>query len=322
MKVQIIGAGQLGSRHLQALRNTKQQLDITVCDPSTESLRVAKERYESLPEQGKHSIQYLETIPKTGSWDLLIVASNSGPRRQILQNVVENLQIKNFVIEKTLFTKSTDFEWAQKQINEGKFENAWVNCCMRQMPIYQSIQQDLKSKNFSFSVTGSNYGLVTNSIHYLDYATWLAGTNEYSLDTTLLEQKAVPSKRKGYLELNGTLRAKFKSGAVANITCFAEGTLPPVIEVHSESQRYVVLESERKALFWSAEKSWKMEERDALIPYQSQLTADLVKLFSEGKTCQLPTLSESIKTHLNLLNPLRDFLIKTQQVEADEYPFT
>jgi len=188
-------------------------------------------------------------------------------------------------------------------------KNAWVNCCMRQMPIYQEIKKDLKDQSFNFAVTGSNYGLVTNAIHYLDYAAWLAGTPEYTLETNLLDPQAIPSKRKGYLELNGSLRARFKSGAIAQVSCFADG-------------RYIVLEAERKALFWNAEKNWAREEKEAVIPYQSQLTMEIVNSFHEGKTCSLPTLQESIKVHLNLLKPLKEFLIQTNQNQTEELPFT
>lgn len=321
MKILIVGAGQLGSRHLQALRNTKFDLDITVSDPSLDSLKVAKERYESLPEAGKHKIQYLESLPASGSWDLSIVASNAGPRKNILQHAVDKLQIKNFMIEKTLFTKLADYDWAARQTS-GALKNAWVNCCMRQMPIYQQIKNEFKDQNFHFSVTGSNYGLVTNAIHYIDYAAWLAGTTDFILDTTMLEAQAVPSKRKGYLELNGHLKAHFKTGAVATVSCFSDGQLPIVVEMHGAKQRCFVFESERKAIFSSAARNWAREEREAVIPYQSQLTTEIVQAFYDGKTCSLPTLTDSIHTHLNLLKPLKDFLVRTNQVQTEEFPFT
>ncbi len=44
--VAIIGAGQLGSRHLQGLKLSSSPLSITVMDSNDESLRVAKERYD------------------------------------------------------------------------------------------------------------------------------------------------------------------------------------------------------------------------------------------------------------------------------------
>lgn len=321
MKVLIVGAGQLGSRHLQALRNTKFDLDITVSDPSLDSLKVAKERYESLPESGKHKIQYFENLPAAGSWDLAIVASNAGPRKNILQHMVEKLQIKNFIIEKTLFTKMADYEWALG-LTSSAFKKAWVNCCMRQMPIYQQIKNEFTDQNFQFSVTGSNFGLVTNAIHYIDYAAWLAGTTEFTLDTTMLDAQAIPSKRKGYLELNGHLKAHFKTGAVATVSCFSEGQLPIVVEMHSAKHRYLVFESERKAIFSSAAGNWVREEREAVIPYQSQLTTEIVQSFYEGKSCSLSTLVDSIHIHLNLLKPLKEFLVRTNQVQTEEFPFT
>lgn len=321
MKVIIIGAGQLGSRHLQALRNTQHSLDITVSDPSLASLKVAQERYESLPEVGSHTIQYIENLPPVGHWNLAIIATNASQRKSVLQHCVDNLKIDNYILEKILFSNLADYEWASN-LTSTSLKNAWVNCCMRQMPVYKEIKADLKNKDFNFVVSGSNFGLVTNAIHYLDYAAWLAGTPEYTLDISQLDQKAVPSKRKGYLELNGTLRANFKSGAVATITCFAEGTLPISVEVHAMQQRYIVLESERKFLFWNAEKQWVREESEAVIPFQSQLTAQTVKDFKEGRGCALPTLNESIQIHLNLLKPLKEFLVKTDQTQPEEYPFT
>lgn len=321
MKVLIVGAGQLGSRHLQALRNTKFNLDITVSDPSLDSLRVAKERYESLPEAGKHNIQYIENLPATGNFDLAIVASNASPRKNILQHALDLLQIKNFIIEKTLFTKAADYEWALTMTSSG-LKNAWVNCCMRQMPIYQQIKNEFQDHQFQLSVVGSNFGLVTNAIHYFDYAAWLAGTTEFTLDTSMLESKAIPSKRKGYLELNGHLKAHFKTGAVAMVSCFSEGQLPIMVEVHSPKHRFLVFESEKKAVFAKASENWLREEREAIIPYQSQLTTELVQSFYQGKSCSLPTLAESIDTHLNLLKPLKAFLIRTNQVQTEEFPFT
>ena len=44
--VLVIGAGQLGSRHLQALKLVQNDLSISVVDPFQASLDVAKERFE------------------------------------------------------------------------------------------------------------------------------------------------------------------------------------------------------------------------------------------------------------------------------------
>lgn len=321
MKVQIIGAGQLGSRHLQALRNTNFKLDITVIDPSSDSLKVAKERYESLPEKGIHSISYSEVLPQKGDWDLIIVATNAVHRKSVLEHAISHFNTKNFIIEKILFTKESDYTWA-KQYGDSTLKNAWVNCCMRQMPVYQDIKSKLRGTNFLMNVSGSNYGLVTNAIHYIDYAAWLAQSNDFVIDTSKIQHKVIDSKRKGYLELNGTITAKFANGAVAQFNCFADGSLPICVQVDSPEQRFSVYESERKVLAWDANRQWQREETEAVIPYQSQLTTEIVSNIHDGKEISLPRLNESLATHLNLLKPLKVFLNNLNHNSTEEFPFT
>lgn len=320
MQVQIIGAGQLGSRHLQALKNYNKELEIVVVDKSVESLRVAKERYDSLATNINHKIQFSE-VPLKGKYDLLIVASNASERRKIIENFLEHSQAKNIVLEKILFTKESDYTWAAT-LADTELKNAWVNCCMRQMPIYQQIKNELPSDKFTMTVTGSNFGLITNAIHYVDYACYLANSNDFQIETDKLISPVIESKRKGYLEYNGVLNAKFKNGSVLTITCFPDGSLPIAVEVHNANKRFVVLESERKALTWDQKNEWKCQEQDAIIPYQSQLTTELVKEFADGGTCVLPTLKDSLAIHLNLLNPLKKHLQSTGESSAIDYPFT
>ena len=45
-KIAVIGAGQLGSRHLQGLKLSKLKSDIWVVDNNSNSLQIAQQRYE------------------------------------------------------------------------------------------------------------------------------------------------------------------------------------------------------------------------------------------------------------------------------------
>lgn len=44
----LIGAGQLGSRHLQGLKKIYTAVNIDVVDPNIDSISIAKERYEQV----------------------------------------------------------------------------------------------------------------------------------------------------------------------------------------------------------------------------------------------------------------------------------
>lgn len=53
----IIGAGQLGSRHLQGVLKSTYALNVTVVDPSEESLNTARERAEKISIKSRLWIQ-------------------------------------------------------------------------------------------------------------------------------------------------------------------------------------------------------------------------------------------------------------------------
>jgi len=321
-KIYIIGAGQLGSRHLQALKNIKSPLEVKVIDPSKKSLATAKERYEAMPGFARHEIEYLEKI-KTGGEDidLAIIVTSSSVRRKVVEEILDISKVKYFILEKLLFQKEKDYSDIVKILR--KFgSKAWVNCSMRNMPFYASLKDQTKGSRISYFVTGSQFGLVTNSIHYIDHMAYLAGDLDYTVDITGLDPKPIKSKRPGFLELNGTISVHFKNGSTGTITCYPTGDAPVQVEIYSEKFRCISRESEGKAWISSSDKGWKWKEVEARIPYQSEATASLVRnIFSSGE-CVLVSLEDSIKLHLPLLKALRKHLNSRSDKKFNYYPFT
>ncbi len=50
-KIALIGAGQLGSRHLQALAKINLEISIEVVEPNTQASEVAKQRFNEIGEK-------------------------------------------------------------------------------------------------------------------------------------------------------------------------------------------------------------------------------------------------------------------------------
>lgn len=321
--VWVIGAGQIGSRHLQALKTVKFPLAITVIDPSIESLKITKERYDSIPKgQFNHKINYLTEIPiKSSVADLAIIATCSNVRAKIITELLKSAKAKYLILEKILFNKKSDYNSVKKLLEKSKTKT-WVNCPMRMMPTYQKIEKYFKNKRISYLVTGSKLGLVTSAIHYLDHASYLSGTTKFQINTTGLEPKPIPSKRKGFLEFNGTLTANFKNGSNVSLTCYPDGSAPIIVEVHSDSAHYIGRESEGKAWLAKADNKWQWEELEAPIPFQSQLTTVLAEKILTTSKCDLVSYNESEKIHLNMLEPLLSFLNKNSKKKYSAYPFT
>lgn len=318
--IAIVGAGQLGSRHLQALKVVRHPLKIQVIDPSELSLKVAKERYDSVPSEKDHKISYSTHFEPSSGIDIAIVATNSNVRRKALDSLFNASLIKNLVLEKLLFNNRKDYEEVGDKLTQTGTK-AWVNCPMRVMPAYEKIKATLSKSPISYRVSGSQFGLVTNAIHYLDHAVHLSGCENFELDTNCLNINPIESKRAGFLELNGALTARFADGSRCEVICYASGSAPVVVEIFNEKNRFFVRESEGKLWHSSENSQWAWLEQEAPIPFQSQITAGVVESLLTTGTCGLTPYATSTRVHLGLLDPLLEFL-RMSSPETTEYPFT
>src|SRR3989344_7196196 len=161
-KIIIIGAGQIGSRHLQALRAVRHPLDIVVYDPSEKSLAQAKGRYDAFPSNASpHSVHYTQQFPEITDRgiDIAILSTNSDARRKMCENLLKFHRVKYIILEKLLFQKKSDFSIIQKLFHKSK-TRAWVNCPMRIMPFYKNIKNELGNKKIIYHVSGK-FGLIT-----------------------------------------------------------------------------------------------------------------------------------------------------------------
>lgn len=322
-KIYVIGAGQLGSRHLQALKSVGYPLDITVIDPNTESITIAQQRYDALPDgQYTHKIVFTNSIPKTlGGIEFAIIATNANVRRQVVTELLEKCPVKYMVLEKLLFQKAEDYQYIEDLLKKSG-THAWVNCSMRVMPFYRNAKEEMKGTSVFYHVSGSQFGLITNAIHYLDHIAYLTDNADFTVNTSLIDNTPIQSKRKGFLELNGTLTANFTDGSHGVLTCYSEGNAPVQVQIYNKDVRMIIRESEGKAWVSRAADNWIWNEVDARIPYQSELTTGIVNDILSSGNCNLVSYEESAKIHLNLLRPLLDFLNNHTDIKSELYPFT
>jgi predicted dehydrogenase len=319
-RVKIVGAGQLGSRHLQALQSIETPLEIHVIDPSVPSLEIAKERFETVKKHELHQAVFTQKFEKTGPTDVSIVATNADTRRAAVESLLEMSDVNYLVLEKLLFVERADYVAVDEMLAQRN-TSAWVNCPMRVMPPYEKIRAVLQGKPLSYRVTGSRFGMVTNAIHYIDHMAHLTGCLSYKLDLHGLHNQPVPSKRAGFLELNGTLVANFEDGSRCEITCYPNGNAPVIVEIFNENDRFIVRESEGMLWHSGTQTNWIWTEDAAPIPYQSQITSDVVSsLLMEG-SCRLTPYKTSSLIHLSMLDPLLEF-VRTKAAHTSAYPFT
>ena len=318
----IIGAGQLGSRHLQALKNSNNSLNVFIIDPSSESLNIANERYESMPGIDNNTVTYsksLNDINCNNKIDIVIIATASNVRANVTRDLLDKFEVKTIIFEKILFQKREDYSIILELL-KSKNVKSYVNCPMRMMSFYKEIQSSFKGTKFTYMVSGSQYGLVTNLIHYIDHMAFLNQSIDYTCNANLLENNIFESKRKGFYELNGTFNVYFKNGTQGIFSCESKGNLPGVVQAFNENVHFISRESEGKVLISRKENDWKWEELEFNIPYQSELTAILVEDILKNDSCSLPSYEESVKLHLPYLDSILELINSNNKF--DHYPFT
>lgn len=299
----IIGAGQLGRRHLQGLANSGLEAKLHVVDPFESSLVAAKKSLEDLPEPAPLVARVLwhrsaETLPS--SIDLAIVATTADVRLAAMRSLCEIVAPRYMVIEKVLFQRFADYEEATELLSRLGV-TAWVNCPRRAMPIYRSLATFFADDPIRrMELHGGDWGMGCNSIHFLDLLAFLNGTGPLELTGDQLETGVRKSKRDGFVEYAGTLHGSL-GGANFCFSAIAGSTKKHLMSLHGGSKSVFI--DEMSGELWKHDAASASLERFSL-PYQSQLTGPLAEAILSSGNCPLTPFSESTALHLPLLSVL------------------
>jgi len=316
-KICLVGVGALGIRHLEGLLKASAALDITVVDPSQEALANAQKTAEG---HTVHHVSCSSEMPQ-GEIDLAIIATTARHRAEAVNKLLASANVRAMILEKILFTDRESYEKVGWLLQKHKV-SAWVNCPLRLMPMRREMRELLAGEPFSMHFNGGGqYGLMTNIMHYADYAAFLAGSSDFEVDTSMLGSEILESKRSGYKELQGSIALRYQNGSSALMTTLA----------HARVRRTTIASRHARAIFdegeniaWIAEErnKWIWKEHAAPILFQSAMTGELADDILSGGTCGLPSYEESAVLHLKILEPVAEFLKKEGHTFDMEFPFT
>jgi hypothetical protein len=305
-KIAIIGGGQIGSRHLQAMSLFDRPVRLQIVDPSMASLKVSQERFNGCVKSlNVLSVEYFQDIGDLpDELDLVIVATNSNVRRAVIESLLARKVVRYLILEKVLFQKTEDLD-AVDQLLRAKNVHAWVNCPFRMTPFYRNLKARLKDdRKLDFAVTGSQWGLGCNGIHYLDLCAFLSGDDDFTLTSEMVDQTIIESKRSGFVEFTGTLAGRSAHGSRFAATSYTAGTAPVLITVTSSTVHCIVRETEGMCWIAEADSNWVWREETVNIPFQSQLTHLAVGNILDTGACDLVSYAESSGLHKSLLTAL------------------
>lgn len=301
-KILLVGCGNIGFRHLQALcaSELSQQINLTIVEPNTAHHDRINAEMQKTPVQ--HA-QVLTSLPvQEDRFDLVIVATNADVRRRVFDDLISKHKFSSIIFEKVLFQRIEDLDAIEAQLDGI---SAYVNCGRRGFPGYQMLRSTLTSDTpIDYTVVGTQYALASNAIHFLDIAVYINQSPLVALDANGLDETGAQSKRAGYVEIYGTLTGTLQNGARVSLTCAPADALSLDISIQSVSLSGKIDEAAGTATVTrdGATDTLAFETRHVSgMPY-------LYESLLKGEGCLLPTYAESAAQHRLLLSAINAHL--------------
>lgn len=309
-KILLVGCGELGSRHLQAIAALEDVSDIYVVDPSENALELGRKRLkESQTSHANLRIHWKTQLDADMfGCDLCIVATLAKGRCELILNLADSFGCRSFLVEKIVTQSAEDYERLLSEVEKRQLF-VWVNCKTRAYQIHRYIKSKLKSgEPFILSHTSSNIGLATNGIHPVDLFVFFDEPGKLIHIASRIDPILHPSKRgKDFYDLSGSLYGSSDKGSSFSVSYLNErqGIDPDLYTIFSPSVRFMVDKSQEFAFESNEESNWKWRQ----IPmsenvYVSHLSKTFVQDILASQSCALPTLRQCSLAHLFLLNTL------------------
>ena len=134
-------------------------------------------------------------------------------------------------------------------------------------PFYKNLREVLsESSHIHMSVQGGDWGLACNGLHYIDIFLHLINSNNIDLNTSNLDNQILESKRKGFIEVSGSITGKSKQSTLS-LTCINSYT-PTIITINSPEIYLIINESLNEISIAKKNEGWKFKtysEKDCLL---------------------------------------------------------
>lgn len=317
----IIGAGQLGSRHLQGLLKAKITQSVYILDPSKESLAIAKQRAHELCHTA--SLFFCDNWSQLpASFDLVIVATGANVRAAVTEQLITNYRVKFLILEKVLFQDIQSYDKIESLIKQADLK-VWVNHPRRMFVHYKAIGKKMKEDEQAiYTAAGGNWGLACNALHLIDLFAFLSKSAVDKIDFSWVDPLIHQSKRPGYIEFTGTIKGTFKNGSKFLVTSFDGDPSELTVAITTTTKRWLVQEGAARVIALKKENAFKEELSVAVNEFQSSLTATLATQLFESLSCELPTYAEAKNSHVPFLKEAISYYNMLTGQNSDTCPIT
>ena len=325
MNVVIIGAGKIGSRHIESVFKLKIINKLIIIDPNKKNNQIVKKNINY--KKNSKKIFFYENIDKFKLiFDILIISTNSDVRKEVLHKFLKLNKVKNIIFEKIVFTNLKDYKNTIKILNQKKIKS-YINFPRRIYPFYIKLKNDLdKKKNLSYTLIGSNWGFATNSIHNIDLFLFLTNSKNIFSQYLTISRVSKSKKRNEFLDINASFSLKTKENHNLFLNDYftnkkVKNKLNGPIKIETIDKSYFIYEN-LNFVIEIDNKKLKIKKYKIDLPKQSILTAKILINFKKNNNIKLTTLAEGLISHKVLINSLSKELVKINNKYKNNLPIT
>lgn len=321
-RICLVGCGNVGSRHLQAIAKLSFEVEVDIVEPNLESTLLGKKRLDEVDYNSKtHKFSWHKNIEELeGDSELTIIATTVVGRVDLLINLAERGH-RRFLVEKIVCQSDNEYERLMKKINEFNAKG-WVNTNRRYFETYKKLKEYFKeSKIIHFSVTASNLSaLATSSIHYMDLFSYFVDDYNISLNGEFLLNEIFPNKRgNNFVEFAGTIIGSIKNGSTFSMTSLPATKLPTVINIIGNDKQIMINETNEKLIDLINPENNNFDFR---YEYVSGLTDKIIQDILDNDKCDLTTLENSQILHKEIFKVFNSHIKKITNKEMEFCPIT
>jgi len=321
-KICLIGCGNVGSRHLQAISKLPFSIDVDIIEPNLEAQELGKKRLEEIKyDEDSHIFSWYKDVQELkDKHDLTIVSTTATGRTDLLCKLVD-MGHSRFLIEKMVCQSNNEYERIVAKFHE-KNAKGWVNTNPRCFSSYQKLKEYFSnSEIIHFSVTASNISaLGTNTIHYMDLFAYFTDDYDIKLNGELLINNIFPNKRGSHLmEFAGTVVGKIKNNSTITLSFLPSDKIPTIVNIVSKDKHMLIDETNQKIL---DKVNHENEKFSFSFEHASSITTKIAEDILEKDSCELTTLEDSQILHKEIFRIFNLHVKKITGKEMELCPIT
>jgi hypothetical protein len=320
-KICLIGCGNVGSRHLQAIAKLPFSINVDIVEPNLESQELGKKRLEEIEYDKSDIFTWYQDIEKLNNIpDLTIVATTATGRADLLCNLVD-LGHSRFLVEKMVCQSDIEYNKIITKFHE-KNAKGWVNTNPRCFSSYQRLKRYFRdSDKIHFSVSASNVSaLGTNTIHYMDLFSFFTNDYNIKLNGDFLLDEIFPNKRGSHLmEFAGTVIGKINDGSSISMSFLPSEKNPTIVNIIGKNKHFLIDETNQKKIDMIGNQD---EQDDFIYEYASSITTKIAQNILEKDDSDLTTLENSQVLHKEIFRIFNQHIKKNTGKNMELCPIT